>query len=238
MLGEGGGVTCWTVKMRKCREPSDYRKSSGTWVNKLYQADAQRVKDEYNLDATLVPMGSGEGKTRVNQLTLTDLRQRQIEVKDRLRRKVLHGVFAKQTEGQVRMCTRHKPSRRKRRPSVENVAKVKRRSAMSSPAVRNSTKNSTTECCTSQLAKTVLRTLGLKIPFLFPLKVAGGEVIGGGITGTPEARILINQVVPTDRTVDHRPYMVVRLTQDKRLIIFDVAYAWEPLVVEREREKR
>lgn len=86
-----------------------------------------------------------------------------------------------------------------------------------------------------QLAKAIVRCLEMKIP---PLLKAARGIIGGGVLGTPKVRVLVDQVIPTDRVVKHnRPDIVVRLTKEERLIVFEVTYAWEPLVVERESEK-
>ena len=51
--------------------------------------------------------------------------------------------------------------------------------------------------------------------------------------------VMVDQVCPTDRVVtEARPDMVVRLTEAKRLLILEVACAWEPLITAREMEKR
>ena len=67
---------------------------------------------------------------------------------------------------------------------------------------------------------------------------APGGVARGGVMGTNHKMLLIDQNLPTDRTVEHtRPDLVVRLTREKKIYIFEVACAWEPLVQAREREK-
>ena len=56
--------------------------------------------------------------------------------------------------------------------------------------------------------------------------------------GTHQQKILIDQTLPMDRTVVHtRPDLVVRLIREKKIYIFEVACAWEPLVQAREKEK-
>ena len=57
--------------------------------------------------------------------------------------------------------------------------------------------------------------------------------------GTATKRILIDQAIPTDKTLEHRrPDLTVRLAGERRVVIFEVACAWDPLVGTREKEKR
>ena len=65
---------------------------------------------------------------------------------------------------------------------------------------------------------------------------APGGVIKVGVMGTHQKRILIDQNLPTDRTVVHTK-LVVRLIREKMINIFEVAYAWEPLVQARVKKK-
>lgn len=59
-----------------------------------------------------------------------------------------------------------------------------------------------------------------------------------GVTGTVAKRVLIDQVVPTSRSLQNRkPDLVVRLRDRKLITIFDVACTWEPLVNVREFQK-
>ena len=86
------------------------------------------------------------------------------------------------------------------------------------------------------LVRAVMRALGLRFPS--PYKTLGG-CAKPGVFGTDETMVMVDQVCPTDRVVtEARPDMVVRVTNEKRLLILEVACAWEPLIAEREREKR
>ncbi len=70
------------------------------------------------------------------------------------------------------------------------------------------------------------------------LKEKGG-VAKPGVAGTGETKILIDQEIPTDRAIKHRrPDLVVRVGKEKRVVIYEVACAWDPLVKEREDEKK
>ena len=69
------------------------------------------------------------------------------------------------------------------------------------------------------------------------MKAPGGD-IKGGVMGTHQQKNLIDQTLPMDQTVVHtRPDLVVRLIREKKIYIFEVACAWEPLVQAREKEK-
>ena len=82
----------------------------------------------------------------------------------------------------------------------------------------------------------VMRALGLRFPS--PYKTLGG-CAKPGVFGTDEVMVMVDQVCPTDRVVtEARPDMVVRLKEAKRLLILEVACAWEPLITAREIEKR
>lgn len=83
-----------------------------------------------------------------------------------------------------------------------------------------------------QLAKAIAGSLGLKIPSA--LRGPGG-VLKPGVLGVGGKKMLIDQVVPTARRVEHsRPDMVVRLDKDRRI---DVACAWDTSVKARKKEK-
>ena len=77
--------------------------------------------------------------------------------------------------------------------------------------------------------------LNLRIPKT--LKAAG--LVKPGVVGGGRVTLLIDQVVPTDRQVtENRPDLIVRLREERRIVGMEVACAWDPLVVEREQEKR
>ena len=94
------------------------------------------------------------------------------------------------------------------------------------------------------LVRAVLRALGLRYPN--PFKTAGGRA-KPGVYGIDSKMVMVDQVSPTDRVVaetrpgvvaETRPDVVVRLVAEKRLVILEVACAWEPLIASRELEKR
>ena len=85
------------------------------------------------------------------------------------------------------------------------------------------------------LVVATMKALDIRVPRR--LKKWGGGV-RPGIYGTREARVLVDQVVSTARLCrNRRPDMVVRLAAEKRIVVFEVACAWDRLVAEREREK-
>ncbi len=54
-----------------------------------------------------------------------------------------------------------------------------------------------------------------------------------------ELKITIDVSIPTDRSItERRPDLVIDLKRECRALILEVACAWEPLILEREREKR
>ena len=81
-----------------------------------------------------------------------------------------------------------------------------------------------------QLVRAVSDNLGLKVP---------KQLRAPGVMGTSAKRLIIDQSLLTDREIsDRRPDLVVRLTSQRRVVIFEVACAWEPTVTERENQKR
>ncbi len=86
------------------------------------------------------------------------------------------------------------------------------------------------------LAKAVLSHLGLTTPV--SLRGNGGVAKPGG-AGTGERRVLIDQANPTDRhIVPKRPDLMVRLDRERRMVLYEVACARDPLVKRREEEKK
>ena len=76
-------------------------------------------------------------------------------------------------------------------------------------------------------------SLGLKVPRRGP---SGGARMG--VEGTRRTRLLVDLVIPTDRQTDARRLdLVVCLKEQRRVVIFEVAVAWEPVVEERFCEK-
>lgn len=59
-----------------------------------------------------------------------------------------------------------------------------------------------------------------------------------GTMGTRSKKLLIDQVIPTERRVPHsRPDLVVRVEREKRISIMDVACAWDTSIHKRRKEK-
>lgn len=86
-----------------------------------------------------------------------------------------------------------------------------------------------------QLVKAVASSLEVRIPNA--LRGPGG-VLRPGTMGTRSKKLLINQVIPTERRVPHsRPDLVVRVEREKTISIMDVACAWDTSIHKRRKEK-
>ncbi len=86
------------------------------------------------------------------------------------------------------------------------------------------------------LTRAMAEKLKLKVPE--SLKVPGGG-IRCGVIESRDATMLVDLCIPTDRQVKERkPDLVVRMVREKRIVIFEVAVAWDRGVEEREVEKR
>lgn len=86
-----------------------------------------------------------------------------------------------------------------------------------------------------QLVKAIAGGLGLKIPNA--LRGPGG-VLRPGTMGAGGRKILVDQVVPTEGRVEHsRPDLVVRVDKERRIVILDVACAWDTSIGKRRKEK-
>ena len=73
------------------------------------------------------------------------------------------------------------------------------------------------------LVRAVMRALGLRFPS--PYKTLG-FCAKPGVSGTDENMVMVDQVCPIDRVLaEARPDMVVRVTNEKRLLILEVACA-------------
>ena len=60
----------------------------------------------------------------------------------------------------------------------------------------------------------------------------------GGVFGSRERLIMIDQLLPTQRkVVQRKPDLAVILTREKTFTVFEVACAWDPLVGEMEKDK-
>ena len=87
-----------------------------------------------------------------------------------------------------------------------------------------------------QLARSVLLGLWEKLPE--SLSRLGGICVSA-VVGTPRHRMLIDMAIPTLRTVEHRrPDLVVYLQERKEVLLLKVACAWDPLIQDREKQKR
>ena len=71
------------------------------------------------------------------------------------------------------------------------------------------------------------------------LKWRGDGWSGVAILEGENLKLCIDISIPTDRQMkERRPDLIVFDKSEKRISIFDVACAWEPLLIEREKEKR
>ena len=78
------------------------------------------------------------------------------------------------------------------------------------------------------LVKAICGSLGICIPATWSRQ---GGVATPAVLGTKSKKVLVDQVIPTDRPVTEcRPDLYVRLAERKRVAIFDVACAWDPIV--------
>lgn len=85
-----------------------------------------------------------------------------------------------------------------------------------------------------QLVKTIHAALGVPVPR--SMRAAGGKC-RSGVGGAPGKKILVDQVLQTERNIrERRPDVVVRLAKERRVVIADVACTLDHLV--REREKK
>ncbi len=83
------------------------------------------------------------------------------------------------------------------------------------------------------LVKQVADHLGVKVPNC--LKVPGGG-IRSGVMGKRGKRMLIDVCIRV--ITERKPDLVVRLDDERRITIYEVACAWDRTVGEREQEKR
>jgi hypothetical protein len=87
-----------------------------------------------------------------------------------------------------------------------------------------------------QLVRGIARATGLATPAVYQ---AQGGVAPDGVYESREAELAVDRAVPTDRqTKSRRPDIKLRLIKEKRILLMDVACAWDPLVKARENEKR
>ncbi len=86
-----------------------------------------------------------------------------------------------------------------------------------------------------QLAKVVGREMGLKVPKR--LRKPGG-LARSGVVGTSSKKMLVDVCIPTKRYIsERRPDLVTIDKAAKRIVIYEVACAWDPGVTRREEQK-
>lgn len=86
-----------------------------------------------------------------------------------------------------------------------------------------------------QLTRCTVKKLGLELPK--QMRAPGG-MIRNGIISNKQTEVLIDQCIPTIRPIEERkPDLVVRMHNKERILIFEVAACWEPLIQEREKQK-
>jgi hypothetical protein len=79
-----------------------------------------------------------------------------------------------------------------------------------------------------QLVKAMAKALNVRMR---PCYRANGGVAKNGVYESRLAELVVDCALPTDReTASRRPDVKLRHTQDKRIVIADVACAWDPLV--------
>ena len=88
-----------------------------------------------------------------------------------------------------------------------------------------------------QVVLCIAKLLELTIPKHLHWSVTGWA--GVGVIENDQAKLTIDISKPTIETMsERRPDLIVELKSQKRILIVEIACAWDPLVPEREREKR
>lgn len=86
------------------------------------------------------------------------------------------------------------------------------------------------------VVREVAGALGVRVPK--HLRQAGGRA-KTEVIESRDVKITVDQGIPTDRRVEHtRPDLKVTIKSKREIVLFEVAVAWEPLVQEREKEKK
>lgn len=88
-----------------------------------------------------------------------------------------------------------------------------------------------------QLVLAYARRYNIKIPDSMRWYTTGWR--GVGVLESDEAKLLIDVSMPTDRQLEERrPDLILEIKGSKTILILEVAVAWDPLVIERESQKR
>lgn len=92
------------------------------------------------------------------------------------------------------------------------------------------------DCVLFLLVRAITESMKMKIPE--NLKCPGGGVRSGVIDGG-KVIMLVDQCIPTDRQItERRPDLVVRMGGERKIVVYEVACAWDRIVEQREREKQ
>ena len=86
----------------------------------------------------------------------------------------------------------------------------------------------------------LLKAFAKKLEVVVPDSVKWGVDGWRGVAALEGARakIAVDLTVPTDRQhSDRRPYLILYLKGERKIVILEGAVAWEPLLAERERQK-
>ena len=203
------------------------------------------------------------GSTPINANILKrELAEAQVKV-DELQAKVIHGVYARElrkTSMDARLATEWLRSGRLH-PETEATLVAEQDGVTSTAAYRSRVQNSGEDqtCRVCREHPEMLGHILSRCPghawalhkerhdqVLFVLVRAITEkhglargLVKPGVVGDSRVKMLVDQRVPTGRHVtENRPDLIVRLREGKRIIVLEVACAWDPLVVKRELEKR
>ena len=88
-----------------------------------------------------------------------------------------------------------------------------------------------------QLVLMLSQNYGIPLPESMKWKLGAGW-IGTGVLEKGGVKLSVDLCVPTDRELtERRPDLIAYLSEDRRIVIFEIACAWDSLVVEREGEK-
>ena len=87
-----------------------------------------------------------------------------------------------------------------------------------------------------RLMLALCKKLTIKVPDSMKWSIDGWKGVAALEGG--EAKLLVDLTIPTDRQLEERrPDLVLFLKRQRKIVVLEVAVAWEPLVVERERQK-
>ena len=87
-----------------------------------------------------------------------------------------------------------------------------------------------------QLVLMLCRKYGISLPEALKWGPSGWD--GVAVLESDEVKFTVDLSIPTDRQMtERRPDLIAYFRETRRIVIFEIACAWEPLIEERQREK-